>query len=346
MQIKRLALDVELTNRCNALCHFCPRDKTPEQGVMSEAVFKQAVLRAQEEGLTVMLTGQGESLIHPDFEKYVAYLAAQKIPFAMTTNAALLTPERSAFLLDSGISRITFSVSDLEDDYEEVYNLDYATMRNHVAAFMAQNEQREASRRSEVWISIVEHDINREHIPAMREYWESQGVTGVYVYRQITRGGACETGHYFLRSDKYRVEAEALMAEKGVSTLCSLAFIFPFVGWNGQYYVCCSDYEKVTPLGSVFDFSVSEMDEIKMRSIIHGNSACLKCNYDPINVVREAMFEVEHGEAPKSRIANRIAIMKKDQQQYPDLYKEVNWKSYMTEDSLATPLPSLIAVQR
>ncbi|MEZ5540408.1 MAG: radical SAM protein [Pseudomonadales bacterium] len=78
MNIKRLALDVELTNRCNALCHFCPRDKTPEQGFMSEAVFKQAVLRAQEEGLTVMLTGQAESLIHPDFEKYVAYLAAQK----------------------------------------------------------------------------------------------------------------------------------------------------------------------------------------------------------------------------------------------------------------------------
>ena len=323
MKIKRLALDVELTNRCNALCHFCPRDKTPEQGFMSDVVFQQAVVRAQEEGLTVMLTGQGESLIHPRFDQCIRYLAEQKVPFAMTTNAALLTPEKSQLLLDAGISRITFSISDLDEDYEEVYNLDYATMREHVAAFMALNAERAPAQRSEVWISMVEHDINREKIPAMRAHWESLGVTGVYAFRQITRGGACETGHYFLRSEKYRAEAEALMAAKGVSTWCNLAFIAPFVGWNGQYYVCCSDYEKVTPLGSVFDFSLSDMDQIKIDSIHQGNAACLKCNYDPTNVVREAMFEVEYGEAAKSRIANRLGVLKQQQIDNPDLYEAI-----------------------
>jgi hypothetical protein len=201
--------------------------------------------------------------------------------------------------------------------------LDYATMREHVAAFMALNAERAPAQRSEVWISMVEHDINREKIPAMRAHWESLGVTGVYAFRQITRGGACETGHYFLRSEKYRAEAEALMAAKGVSTWCNLAFIAPFVGWNGQYYVCCSDYEKVTPLGSVFDFSLSDMDQIKIDSIHQGNAACLKCNYDPTNVVREAMFEVEYGEAAKSRIANRLGVLKQQQIDNPDLYEAI-----------------------
>ncbi len=300
---------------------------------MSDAVFQQAVVRAQEEGLTVMLTGQGESLIHPQFDQYIRYLAEKKVPFAMTTNAALLTPEKSKLLLDAGISRITFSVSDLEEDYEEVYNLDYAIMREHVAAFMAQNAERVLAQRSEVWISIVEHDINREKIPAMRAYWESLGVTGVYAFRQITRGGACETGHYFLRSEKYRAEAEALMAAKGVSTWCNLAFIAPFVGWSGQYYVCCSDYEKVTPLGSVFDFSLSDMDQIKIDSIHQGNAACLKCNYDPINVVREAMFEVEHGESAKSRIANRLGVLKQQQIDNPDLYEAITILTRNSMDS-------------
>ncbi len=315
---------------------------------MTEAVFRQAVQRAIEEQLTVMLTGQGESLIHPAFEQYVSYLAEQKVRFALTTNAALLTPARSKFLLDHGIARVTFSVSDLGEDYEEVYNLDADTMLAHVQAYMALNAQRDTDKRSEVWISIVEHDINREKIPAMRDYWEAQGVTGVHVYRQITRGGACETGHYFLRSDAHRAEAEVLMAEKGVSTLCSIAFVAPFVGWNGQYYVCCSDYEKVEPLGSVFDYSIEDMDLLKMRSIVRGNSACLKCNYDPVNLVREALFEVEHGEAKKSRITNRMAIMKKDQQLYPDLYAEVDWRAhYLSVDSGASCNGSpLIAVQR
>jgi MoaA/NifB/PqqE/SkfB family radical SAM enzyme len=324
VKIKRLALDIELTNRCNALCHFCPRDKTPEQGFMSEAVFHQSVERAREESIPVMLAGQGESLIHPQFETFIRHFSTVGVPFALTTNAALLTPEKSRFLLDQGIFRITFSVSDLGEDYEEVYNLDFDTMQRHVDAFMELNNGR-----CEVWISVVEHDINREKIPDIRRYWESRGVTGVYVYRQITRGGACQTGHYFLQSDAHRQEAEALMAAKGVSTLCNLAFVAPFVGWNGQYYICCSDYEKIEPLGTVFDYSIFDMDDIKKHSIYRDNQACLKCNYDPVNVVREAMFEVEQGEAQPSRIANRLAILKQQQQDYPELYESIDWRAVL-----------------
>ncbi len=302
---------------------------------MSDEIFRQAVSRAEEAGVEVMLTGQGESLIHPRFDACIDYLAGRKVPFALTTNAALLTPERSAFLLDRGIRRVTFSVSDLGEDYEEVYNLDVEQMHRHVDAFMAQNAAREESSRAEVWISVVEHDINRDKIPLMREYWESRAVTGVHVYRQITRGGACETGHYFLRSNRFVEEAEKLLAEKGVSTLCHLAFVAPFVGWNGNYYICCSDYEKVEPLGTVFDYSIDTLDTVKMRSIARGNRACQRCNYDPVNLVREAMFEVEQGELPKSRIANRIAIMKRDQEQYPDLYAVQDWRADLLADDLS-----------
>lgn len=322
MKTKRLALDIELTNRCNALCNFCPRDKTPEQGFIADDIFIKAVERAAEESVPVMMAGQGESLIHPRFDMLIPHFSRLGVPFALTTNAALLTPEKSRFLLDQGIFRITFSVSDLGDDYEEVYNLDFNATRSHIQSFMEMNDGR-----SEVWISVVEHDINRDKIDSMRQYWEALGVTGVHVFRQITRGGACQTGHYFLRSDKYRQEAETLMASKGVSTLCNLAFVAPFVGWNGQYYICCSDYEKVEPLGSVFDYSLEAVDDVKLQSIYKGNTACLKCNYDPVNVVREAMFEVEHGEAQPARVANRLAILRQQQDDYPGLYESIDWRA-------------------
>ena len=35
--------DVELTNRCNASCSFCPRDLTPGQGVMTQEVFSRTL---------------------------------------------------------------------------------------------------------------------------------------------------------------------------------------------------------------------------------------------------------------------------------------------------------------
>ena len=41
-------VDIELTNRCNAKCHFCPRDQTPHEGLMSRAVFDRSLARAVE----------------------------------------------------------------------------------------------------------------------------------------------------------------------------------------------------------------------------------------------------------------------------------------------------------
>ena len=38
------SIDIEITNRCNAKCHFCPRDATPHQGLMTTEVFDQTRL--------------------------------------------------------------------------------------------------------------------------------------------------------------------------------------------------------------------------------------------------------------------------------------------------------------
>lgn len=317
--IKRHGLDIELTNRCNAYCNFCPRDKTPHQGFISQDVFEQAAQRAKEEGLVVMLAGQGESTIHPHFEACIDYLAKQNISFGLTTNASLLTEERSRFLLDRKIMRMTFSAGDVGDDYEEVYGLDFQNTLKNIRCFTAMNRDVYQGV-CDIWISLVEHEINYGKREEIKQFWLEQGVNGVFSYRQISRGGACDNGYFFLSSDRFVEEAVDTMKQNGVSTLCNLAFTAPFVGWNGQYYVCCSDYEKKVPLGDVFDYSIKEMDIIKLRSIQNGNEACLMCNYDPLNSVRENLFEKEAGVIDDRVFRQRVKIMKKDQDSQPDLY--------------------------
>jgi MoaA/NifB/PqqE/SkfB family radical SAM enzyme len=317
--IKRHGLDIELTNRCNAYCNFCPRDKTPQQGFMARDVFEQAARRAKEENLVVMLAGQGESTIHPDFEACIDYLAKQQITFGLTTNASLLTEERSRFLLDRNIMRMTFSAGDLGDDYEEVYGLDFQNTLKNIRYFTMLNRDSYGGV-CDIWISLVEHEINYHKRDEIKQFWLDQGVNGVFSYRQISRGGACDNGYFFLQSDRFVDEALATMENQGVSTLCNLAFTAPFVGWNGQYYVCCSDYEKKVPLGSVFDYSIQEMDVIKLRSMEQGNEACLLCNYDPLNSIRENFFEQEAGIIDERTFRQRLKIIKKDQDSQPDLY--------------------------
>lgn len=286
---------------------------------MSRDVFEQAAQRAKQENLVVMLAGQGESTIHPEFEACIDYLAQENITFGLTTNASLLTEKRSRFLLDRKIMRMTFSAGDLGDDYEEVYGLDFQNTLKNIRYFTTLNRDI-YNGVCDIWISLVEHEINYNKRDEIKQFWLDQGVNGVFSYRQISRGGACDNGYFFLGSDRFVNEALSAMESQGVSTLCNLAFTAPFVGWNGQYYVCCSDYEKKVPLGSVFDYSIQEMDTIKLRSMEQGNQACLLCNYDPLNSIRENFFEQEAGVIDEKTFRQRLKIIKKDQDGQPDLY--------------------------
>lgn len=317
--IKRHGLDIELTNRCNAYCNFCPRDKTPLQGFIAFDVFQKAADRAKEADLVVMLAGQGESTIHPEFERCIEHLEKNNIKFGLTTNASLLTKERSRYLLDNKIMRMTFSAGDLGSDYEEVYGLDFENTLENIRYFTRLNRE-EYGGICDIWISLVEHEINHGKREEIKRFWLDQGVNGVFSYRQISRGGACDNGYFFPSSDRFTAEALKAMDEYGVSTLCNLAFTAPFVGWNGQYYVCCSDYEKKVPLGDVFDYSIAEMDSIKLRSMSEGNQACILCNYDPLNGIRENFFELEAGIIDEKTFRQRLKIIQKDQSYQPEIY--------------------------
>ena len=305
MKVLRRIIDVELTNRCNALCSFCPRSETPEQGFMSFDTFKQVVARVKElDTVTrISFTGQGESTLHPELVEFVRYGCSQGLEVHLTTNANLLDKEKSHLLLEAGLGAVSFSVSDFGEDYELVYNLDFEKTRTNILDFM---DVRDELTRPGVGalkngvgvvVSIVIHDLNKDKIEDMKAYWTKAGIKYVMEFEQSNRGGACDNAHYFIGNDRFEEEALTMLAESKASVLCSTPFFSVFVGWNGQYYICCSDYKKETPLGSVFDYSIDAMDRIKLDALGGYMPACAVCNIDPVNAVREKLFEIEAGDA-------------------------------------------------
>jgi hypothetical protein len=46
--------------------------------------------------------------------------------------------------------------------------------------------------------------------------------------------------------------------------LCGAPFAYLFIGYDGQYYLCCSDWKKETPMGSVFDESFHSVTAKKL----------------------------------------------------------------------------------
>jgi Iron-sulfur cluster-binding domain len=170
----------------------------------------------------------------------------------------------------------------------------------------------------------------------MIDYWRSIGIQQFQAYNQNNRGGACDNGHYFMTSDKYTAEATQLLADGKASSLCFAAFHFAFIGWNGQYYICCSDYRKMDPLGSVHEYSIDEMDHIKLGALAAARiTACAECSLDPVNAVREVLFEIEYGEKEQSDLDAAIKNRAGTHAWLPKDIDVLAWNTSLPKDILA-----------
>ncbi|HEY9037292.1 MAG TPA: radical SAM protein [Pseudomonadales bacterium] len=303
-------VDIELTNRCNATCSFCPREKTPKQGFMDYDVFCKAVERVKEFGADtkVFLTGLGEPMLHPRFMECIHHLREQGLNPAFTTNASRLFRDKSEELLNAGLKHIDISISDLNEKYENVYNLDYQTTRQNIADFMELNQGR-----CFVQITIVRHDGNKDDIDDMEKYWQATGADYVRAIREINRGGSCSKEYHFQGGDKYKKEARQALEAGGLTAVCSLPFYSVFIGWNGNYYLCCMDWEKTVPMKTVFTASIEEIDDLKYEFLQKPSAICGACSVNPVNDICETMHEVEHGERGKFGLANRIKALQNNE---------------------------------
>jgi MoaA/NifB/PqqE/SkfB family radical SAM enzyme len=283
-----LTIDIELTNRCNAACSFCPRDAMPEQGLMRHDVFEQSLARAVElQDLarrlptpfepTVVFCGTGEPLVHHRAAQYVRRVRDAGVACEVSTNGSLLSRDRALALLDAGLEWINVNVSDLGTDYERVYGLPFAHTLDNVERFTAL-----ARGRCVVCIIVVDHRRDETHLRDVEAYWRSRGVDHVIRYGLVNRGGSL------------RLAAVALPppdpgdgAEKPEQRLiCPAPFLNLFIGWNGYYYLCSQDWRKEVPFGSIFEASFAEITAAKLARMRSRRTICARCTLDPANLLR------------------------------------------------------------
>lgn len=299
----RYVVDIEVTNRCNAKCHFCPRDRTPHQGLMSPDVFDQALRRAVEyraavAGLTdteveISLCGLGEPLLNRHVIDYVRQSREHGFKVTMSSNGSLLDERRSEELLEAGLQMICINVGDEGEDYEEVYQLPFDRTLDNVVRF---NEM--AAGRCEVLMVVVDHRGDPGHVAHMRNFWRERGIDQVMAFEVMNRGGSLFVDHMQYAQYPELAEAKARLAEAVKAPLCGAPFGYLFVGYDAQYYLCCSDWEKQAPMGSIFDESFTDVIDAKLAHVVSREPVCRTCNLDPINRLTEELRGESLGELP------------------------------------------------
>lgn len=281
-------IDIEITNRCNAKCSFCPRDATPHQGLMGPEVFEQSLLRCKEvrdvsrrhddRDPDVSLCGLGEPLLNRRAPEYVRRVREEGFRCSLSSNASLLDERRAVELLDAGLQSIFLNLGEQGEEYERVYRLPFDRTRDNVLRF-----RELAEGRCEVVVVLVDHRDDAEHVAQVRRYWQELGFTTFHQYELINRGGALVVDHMHFEQYPELVAAEAMLAEQEPDPLCIAPWLYLFIGYDGRYYLCCSDWRKQAPLGSVFDRSFDDLVLEKLQHVRSRHPVCRTCSYDPLN---------------------------------------------------------------
>jgi hypothetical protein len=68
-------------------------------------------------------------------------------------------------------------------------------------------------------------------------------------------------------------------------------FLYPFVGYDGRYYLCSSDWRKEVDLGNVFDDSIVDLFGPKADQVGGRSPICGSCTHEPTNTLALALAD-------------------------------------------------------
>ena len=268
---------IEITNRCNLRCSFCPGTKRAPR-TMTPAEFDLVLERLTGQVEYVYLHVMGEPLSHPQLAELLALAAARERKVCITTNGTLLARQTETLLAARTLHKVSISLHSFEGN-------DGA-------------QERERQYLEEVW-SFAARAAAQGVIVALR-LWNEGGAE--------TRNGAIEAflhekcpgewpeprgGSFRLRDNLYLERAKKFdwpdlsVSEQRDTGTCRALKDQLAVLSDGTVVPCCLDHEGDVPLGNLFS---QELDEIlrarPAQALLSGFAArkltqplCRRCGY-------------------------------------------------------------------
>ena len=239
---------VEITNRCNLACSFCPKTKRAPR-TMSAQEFDLILSRLEGYVQYVYLHVMGEPLLHPELTTLFALAKARNMKICITTNGTLLQKRSSELLAAGSLHKISVSLHSFEGN-------DGA-------------DEQELAYLEQVW-DFAEKAAKKGVIVALR-LWNEGGAE--------TRNGAIEAflhekcpgewteprgGSFRLRDNLYLERAKkfdwpALNAQERGTQFCYGLRDQLGVLADGTAVPCCLDHEGDIALGNLFTQPLSEI---------------------------------------------------------------------------------------
>ena len=247
---------IDPCDTCNFHCKFCPsgnlevirKIKGRGHGSMDFELYKRIIDALGEFNdpiKVIRLYKEGEPLLNPRFADMVRYAKASGycLKVDTTTNASLLTPEKSLEIIDAGLDRLNISVEGVNaEQYMDFsgYKLDFETYVENIAFFYEHRKQCELNIK-----------INGDILTPEQEAFFYQK------FGDITDGISVEhTIEYWPKYNDMKVDYDEnvslLGGKAGEVQVCPYVFYEMCINSDGSYSLCRFDWNHAMIMGKEF----------------------------------------------------------------------------------------------
>ena len=170
-----VSLGVEVTNFCNLRCPMCPREIAGRgYGKIDWDLFTKIADQAAGKRLVFLPQGFGESLIHPEFPKMLAYLSKVGVRATMVvTNATYLTENNINLIMDAQTPFLNISLDGTDKEvYESIrVNANYEKVVENVERLFRMREARN-SKLPYIILRMIRMDKTEADVEAFKAKWK------------------------------------------------------------------------------------------------------------------------------------------------------------------------------
>ncbi len=268
---------VEITNRCNLHCAFCPGTRRAPRS-MTAAEFALVLDRLRAHVSYVYLHVMGEPLLHPQLETLLALAAERGMRVCITTNGTLLAQRADTLLRAPALYKLSVSLHSIEEN-----GGDPAEARQYLEDAW-DFALRATARGVIVSLRLWNEGAADAHNGAILAFLREKTGTGAWPEPRA---------HSFRLRERLYLERESafdwpdLAAAELPTEFCQALRGQLGVLSDGTVVPCCLDHEGDLALGNLF---TQELDEIlggaRARAIFDGFSRrrpaealCRRCGY-------------------------------------------------------------------
>jgi radical SAM protein with 4Fe4S-binding SPASM domain len=261
------ALLIDITNRCNAKCVWCPNPDLTNVGAMDMDVYRKIIDDFGFRGGVVTFGTFGEPLMDKYMQERIEYL--KRYPkihkVEVLTNGFFLNEKIVPTLLEHGVG-VDISLDELDrQTFEDVKKMSFDVVRDNIVDFLDANSK--IARPVPVNIRIktlktVEETMEQELFKIIASY-DCSIVLNSIDDNIISNWAGKLDKDAFVKEYKISTKNKTRYTHKRFNQTnvapCTQLWKWMVVYWDGRVVLCCADMFSQTTVGNLKTNSISEI---------------------------------------------------------------------------------------